>query len=100
MRTAASGATRLASSQAKNAAHCDRISGAGVRVADVGGEEIEEAQNRVLAGVRGRPTHASPSNIAIAEALPTRRKRAIRGASPAAIQIALKTDVPGNIRQE
>jgi hypothetical protein len=38
----------------------------------------------------GVPTHAGLSNTVIAEALPARRKRAIRGASPAAIPIALK----------
>ena len=53
VRTAASGATRLASSQEKNARS---IGGAGVRVADVGGEEIEKS-----AGSRSRRHRRSAS---------------------------------------
>ena len=41
----------------KKRADGDRVGGAGVRVADVGGEEIEEPQARVLAGVGNQPRH-------------------------------------------
>jgi hypothetical protein len=43
-----------------------------------------EIAKRWLVPAVGGPTHARPSNIVIAEALPTLRKRAIRCASPAA----------------
>jgi hypothetical protein len=44
VRTAASGATCYGAQPGEERAHGDRIGGAGVQVADVGGEEIEKAQ--------------------------------------------------------
>ena len=51
MRTAASGATCLESKPGEERAHRDGVGGAGVRVEEVGGKEIEKAQARVLAGL-------------------------------------------------
>jgi hypothetical protein len=41
-------------------AHGDRVGGARVRVADVGGEEVEKPQARVLAGVGDQPGTSAP----------------------------------------
>jgi hypothetical protein len=38
-------------------AHRDRVGGAGVRVANVGGEEVEQAQARVFPGIGDQPRH-------------------------------------------